>query len=196
MPAIIKIKSQTFVFPDQETADEVIEALKVKHPDLEYQIMDSEMEIEDVIAESVPSDPIMAYVLMRTDVPGYLSGKAMAQSNHAGTMMVFKAYNILSEPDAVGVHPIRDLMLEWEKEGGGFGTCIVLKVTGPEMRQAVSLAKLMGIHAGIVHDPSYPVFDGEKVQTIPLDTCAFVFGRKSDCSSIVGRFPLLRGKDE
>ncbi len=134
-------------------------------------------------------DPLFHYVLMRQDVPDYLSGKAMAQANHAGTKMVMDA---LSSGD----YDLVELVNQWGAEGGGFGTCIVLGVTAPEMRQAVTLGKLMGLHAGIVHDPSYPLRDGEKIQTIPLDTCGFLFGSKSDCAPIVGKFPLLRDKNE
>lgn len=134
-------------------------------------------------------DPLFHYVLMRQDVPDYLSGKAMAQANHAGTKMVMDALDS-------GDYDLVNLVNQWGAEGGGFGTCIVLGVTAPEMRQAVTLGKLMGLHAGIVHDPSYPLRDGEKIQTIPLDTCGFIFGSKSDCAPIVGKFPLLRDKNE
>ena len=135
------------------------------------------------------TNPCTAFVLMRTDVPNYLSGKSMAQAHHAGTAMVMRGYKHYN-PDLTA------LLDEWENQGDGFGTCIVLEVSAADMRQSVSLATLMGVHAGIVHDSSYPIFDGEKIQTIPIDTCAFVFGRKSDCFPIVGKFPLLRGKDE
>ncbi len=143
----------------------------------------------------VTVEPIYHYVLMRQDVPDYLSGKAQAQSNHAGTKMALDV--VLAALDGKP-HDAEYLALirEWAAEGGGFGTCIVLGVSAYEMRQAVSLAKLLGLHSGIVHDPSYPLRDGEKIQTIPLDTCAFIFGRKSDCYPVVGKFPLLKDKGE
>lgn len=131
------------------------------------------------------ADPCSIYVLMRKEcIPDYRDGKSSAQSNHAGTAMAIRGYK-QKNPELTA------LLDEWEAEGDGFGTCIVLEVSAAEMRQAVSLAQLMGIHAGIVHDPSYPMWDGEKTITIPLDTCAYVFGRKSVCSKVVGRFPLF-----
>ena len=147
--------------------------------------------IEEPISpdEEEVGDPIYHYVLMRQDVPDYLSGKAQAQANHAGTKMVMDGLNS-------GSADLIAMINEWGMQGGGFGTCIVLMVSAPEMRQTVSLAQLLGLHTGIVHDPSYPLRDGEKIQTLPLDTCAFLIGRKSQCFPIVGRFPLLRDKGE
>lgn len=137
---------------------------------------------DEVTAEA---DPLIAYVLMRTDVPDYFGPKAQAQSNHAGTKMVFDALSS-------GNNELVAELTEWEREAGGFGTCIVLHTSAAEMRQAVSLAQLLGIHAGIVHDPTFPVRDGDRYTTLPIDTCAYVFGRKSKCRSIVGGFDLLR----
>lgn len=133
------------------------------------------------------ADPVFAYVLMRTDVPDYYGPKAQAQSHHAGTKMVYEG---LRKNDAA----LTAMLDEWEKEAGGFGTCIVLHATAAEMRQAVSLAELLGVHAGIVHDPTFPVKDGDRYTTLPIDTCAFVFGRKSECRPVVGQFNLLRDK--
>jgi peptidyl-tRNA hydrolase len=123
------------------------------------------------------------YILMRKDVPDYQSGKAMAQANHGGTKMVMDGLDNLTHWADIRT---------WGSEGGGFGTCIVLQVNASEMRSAVAHATILGLHCGIVHDPSYPVFDGEKVQTIPLDTCAYVFGRHADCKPVVGKYSLLR----
>ncbi len=146
-------------------------------------------EASTVPEPEVTGDPLFHYVLMRQDVPDYLSGKAMAQANHAGTAMVLRGQrtgkiDLLTEID------------EWAAEADGFGTCIVLLVTSAEMRQAVSIASLMGVWAGIVHDPTYPLRDGDRFHTLPVDTCAFVFGRKSVCQPVVKGFPLLRGPGE
>lgn len=130
-------------------------------------------------------DPICKYVLMRRDVPQYLTGRACAQSNHGGTAFVLRA---LKRKDADLMAQIED----WADEGDGFGTTIVKSVTDSEMRQAVSLATLMGLYAEIIHDPEYFVKDGAKTHFIAVDTCAFVFGRVSACKPVVGRFPLLK----
>jgi len=75
-----------------------------------------------------------------------------------------------------------------------FGTVYTLAVTAAEMRQAVSLAQLHGLHAGITHDPTYPIRDGDRFTTAPVDTGAYVFGRKSACKPAVGTFDLLSDK--
>ena len=139
--------------------------------------------------EDTRDDPIIKYVLMRRDVPQYLVGRMGAQSNHAGTAFVIRAYR-KNNPELTA------LIDEWEKEGDGFGTTIVKTVSAAEMRQAVSLANLMGLHADIVHDPEYFIKDGENVHFIPVDTCAYVFGRRSACDPVVRRFPLLKEDHE
>ena len=79
-----------------------------------------------------------------------------------------------------------------------FGTVLTLAVTAAEMRQAVSLGQLLGLHAGITHDPTYPIFldDGGKtvVVTAAIDSCAYVFGRKSACAPVLNQFDLLSEK--
>lgn len=141
--------------------------------------------IDQVVEAEAPADPLIAYVLMRTDVPDYFGPKAQAQSNHAGTKMIFDALSS-------GNMELLAELTEWEQEAGGFGTCIVLHATAQQMRQAVSLAELLGVHAGIVHDPTFPVRDGDRYTTLPIDTCAYVFGRKSKCRPVVGALDLLR----
>lgn len=136
-----------------------------------------------------PDDPLFMYVLMRTDVPQPLVGRHAAQSNHAGTAFVIRAYR---KKDPALIEQID----EWEQEGDGFGTTIVKEVTAAEMKQAVSLATLMGVYADIVHDPEYFIKDGDSVHFIPVDTCAFVFGRRSVCDPMLRRYPLLKGPGE
>lgn len=136
---------------------------------------------QDIIADV---DPLFHYVLMRTDIPDYSDPKASAQVNHAGTKMVIEGYRKKDKH-------LTAMLDEWEAEGGGFGTCIVLGVDAPTMRQAVSMAELLDLHTGIVHDPSYPVRDGDKMASLPVDTCAYLFGKKSACFPIVGKMPLL-----
>jgi hypothetical protein len=50
--------------------------------------------------------------------------------------------------------------------------------------------------AGVVHDPTYPIVDGDVVHHIPLDTCAYVFvpNKEKDefASMMLKRFPLHR----
>jgi hypothetical protein len=76
-----------------------------------------------------------------------------------------------------------------------FGTVLTLAVNAAEMRNAVNLAQVFSLHAGITHDPTYPIFlkDGERtiVTTAPIDSCGYVFGRKSVIEPVLCQFDLL-----
>lgn len=125
----------------------------------------------------VNDDPMILYVLMRTDVPDYLPGKAMAQANHAGTQFVGKAIKLSDkDPDGFQQH-----FLEWYSEAQGFGTCIVLGCTHMQMISRTAIAHGLGLVTGTIHDPTYPIRDGHVIKTLPIDTCSYVFGRKSRC---------------
>lgn len=124
------------------------------------------------------------FVLMRTDLPDYLPGKSMAQANHAGTLM----YTDVLLKD----HPYRTQFLQWlEEGGGGFGTCIVKGVTHRQLRDHISLAHHLGLIAGPVVDPEYPIRDGDMVTYARVTTCGYVFGPRDRCDLAVGKLPLF-----
>ncbi len=128
------------------------------------------------------------YILMRNDLDSLNPGKAMAQASHASNAFVHSvepAYNV----DEV-------LFRTWEESTPqGFGTVLVLSVTEEQMETAVKVAESFGVDkfpCGIVHDPTYPILDGEVCHYIPLNTCGYIFGDKDDVllQSIVGNFEL------
>ena len=122
------------------------------------------------------------YVLMRNDLASMNSGKGMAQSHHCGSAFAKQMENS-DDP----------LYSQWETETPqGFGTVLVLAVNEAQMRTAVDVAGAMGFVAGVVHDPTYPLRDGDTTHFIPLDTCAYVFMDKNDpmLGAVVGNFPL------
>jgi hypothetical protein len=131
-----------------------------------------------VTEEQEAVDGLICYQLVRSDVPSYVVGKALAQANHCGTAMVIRA---LKRDDRTNL----DLLLEWAEEADGFGTCITLEVTLPVARQIVSLANLSGLYSEMINDPTYPIRDGDTIKTLPVDTCAFVFGRQSRAKAVV-----------
>jgi hypothetical protein len=186
--------------------------------------------------ENAIADPVIAYVLVRTDMPDFRWGRTCAQVHHCGTQMtedkiaktfpdLDKLYSewladpvlelaaakaILAEAEAEALAEAQklegdstfDVRVAKEiacdaarKARRTFGTVLTLAVSASEMRQAVSLAQLLGMHAGVTHDPTYPIFvkDGDRTQvvTAPVDSCAYVFGRKSSCAPVLGRFDLL-----
>ena len=130
------------------------------------------------------------YILMRNDMDSLNAGKAVAQGSHAANQMIYESYN---DPFAEQEwkFKIRDMVSAWSGEARGFGTCIVLSVNESEMRLAVQKAKALGHHAGITHDPTYPLRDGKTLHLIPVDTCAYIFGYKHELKDIVGQFSLM-----
>lgn len=137
------------------------------------------------MTDTTSDDPLVKYVLMRTDVPDYKSGKHMAQSNHAGTHFMAQA---MKHSD----FSFQSHVNAWLAEGNGFGTCITKAVTYRQMRRAMERAKIGGLFHGLVHDPEYPVQDGDRMQHLPIDTCAYIFGPRSRCWPIVEEFPLFK----
>ncbi len=129
------------------------------------------------------------YILMRTDLDSMNSGKGMAQASHASNAFV-KAVT----PDMTqAIIKVDHLFNKWQAETTqGFGTVLVLGVNELEMRTAVTMAARLGFVADVLHDPTYPVRDGEICHSLPLDTCAYVFGDKNDpiLSALLGNFNL------
>ena len=128
------------------------------------------------------------YILMRTDLDSMNPGKAMAQASHAGSTFVHNA-----EP---GYNVDEELFNAWQKETKqGFGTVLVLGVTEVQMRTAVEVAESFGVDkfpCDIIHDPTYPLQDGDTTHFIPVDTCGYIFGDKEDplLEAIIGKFEL------
>lgn len=109
------------------------------------------------------------YILMRTDMDSMNPGKGMAQAAHAANAFVADMQSQKTR-----------MFEEWQAQTSqGFGTTIVLSVD-QQMYSIVDCAQLFNLVAGIVHDPSYPLRDGDFVHSIPLDTCAYVFADKDD----------------
>tara|TARA_R100001510_G_C7649758_1_gene207225 strand:- start:689 stop:1084 length:396 start_codon:yes stop_codon:yes gene_type:complete len=111
---------------------------------------------------------VALYILMRNDMDSLSSGRKMAHASHASNAFVHEADrqpHSLSQIDA------------WKSATTqGFGTTIVLSVNEKEMRDIVMLAKVRGLIANVVTDPSYGIEDGQSAHFISIDTCAYVFG--------------------
>jgi peptidyl-tRNA hydrolase len=134
-----------------------------------------------------PKDPYL-YILMRSDLASLNPGKAVAQGAHAANQCAFEIGELTAES-----MDIINLFEQWQSSTPqGFGVTITLDVSGEQLPLVVDAAKRMGIAAGVTHDPSYPLQDGAVIHSIPLDTCGYVFGNKSDLSILLGRFDLLK----
>lgn len=128
---------------------------------------------------------VYLYVLMRTDLASMNAGKAVAQGAHAANACVAAARR---SPDPV----LRAMLGGWERQTTqDFGVTITLGVNEAQMRAAVMVAGALGLHAGICHDPTYPLIDGEVCHLIPLDTCGYILARKADSAPVVGNFTLM-----
>ncbi len=115
-------------------------------------------------------------------------GKAMAQASHASNAFVSNA-----EP---GYNVDEELFNAWQQSTPqGFGTVLVIEVNEDQMRTAVEVAESFGVDTfpcDIIHDPTYPLQDGDTTHFIPVDTCGYIFGDKDDTvlQSIVRNFEL------
>jgi peptidyl-tRNA hydrolase len=107
------------------------------------------------------------YVIVRNDLASMNPGKAAAQACHAANQFVNHYSN---DPETK----------MWQNQAAGFGTTIVLAADITTIRNLVEDAKICGIPAGIVLDPTYPVKDGNFTHFIPIDTAAYVFGTKEE----------------
>jgi peptidyl-tRNA hydrolase len=129
-------------------------------------------------------DDIYLYILMRQDLASMNAGKAVAQGAHAANQMVYELAR--DNEQHMG------WLNQWQAATGkGFGTTITLDVPGSELGTIVDFAHALDLHAGVTHDPTYPLMDGPTLHLIPLDTCAYVFGPKDLCQVAVRDFKLM-----
>lgn len=162
------------------------------------------------MTEQTTPFPVL-YILMRNDLPSMNSGKAMAQASHCSNYFVkFMKDHRNANNESPAYWP--ELFKVWENTTPqGFGTVLVLAVNEVQMREAVRVAEMFGVPAGIVNDPTYPyqttaelgrlvpeekhtlppMFNGDKATLFRSeDTCAFIFGEKDIVGKIVQNFPL------
>lgn len=142
------------------------------------------------------------YILIRNDLNSLTPGKAMAQSSHAANAFVHHFHGYAQKYNSTTVHEsIQTATMngfnEWENSTHqGFGTVLVLEARMADINPIVSIFKSLNYVAGVVHDPTYPIVDGEVVHHIQLDTCAYVFvpnKEKDDFASmLLKRFSLHR----
>lgn len=127
-------------------------------------------------------DPVIQYIIIRNDMDSMTPGRACAQAAHAANHCV---KTLESRDD------MRDLR-EWETQTpSGFGTTIVLQANWHMMnliRDALSMNETFPYD--IVEDPEYHVQDGEVTHLLPVATCMWIFGRKSQIESYVSHLDL------
>ena len=125
------------------------------------------------MAEATQVPDYYYFVLMRTDLASMNPGKAVAQGTHAASDFEMKMRDLDDGP-------ITAALDKWRASTGTFGTTITLGVNEREMREIVANLQTAGYYANIIHDPTYPLVDGEVCHLIPLDTCGWAFLDKDD----------------
>jgi hypothetical protein len=140
------------------------------------------------------------YILMRNDTASMNAGKAMAQASHASNAFVAHFQSYAQDYNSKPVHgEIQTSTVtgfaDWENSTSqSFGTVLVLAAKMSDIKATVDIFKGLDYVAGVVHDPTYPIVDGEVVHYIPLDTCAYIFvpNKEKDefASMMLKKFPL------
>jgi peptidyl-tRNA hydrolase len=142
------------------------------------------------------------YIIMRTDLDSMNQGKSIAQGSHATSAFHRQMLNLKKAclgggtGDVATSRAMLDAYSRWETQTKqGFGTVLVLD--GGDVEDIIDLVDdsvQLGYAAAVVHDPTYPIVDGNVVHRIPLDTCAYVFvpNRITDetARNLLGSYPL------
>lgn len=158
---------------------------------------------------TAPAEEPYLYILMRTDLPSMGLGKSVAQGAHAANQ--FTEEHVI-QPLMKGKE-VDALVTAWRTATpDGFGTTISLGVTGDQMRAVIDVAHKLGLAAETTVDPTFPyLVDKEIFPLIGADvhtekpvflrdqvvcfrreeSCAYVFGLKSELSILLGQFNLL-----
>lgn len=127
----------------------------------------------------IKNDPVIQYIIVRNDMDSMTPGRACAQAAHAANACVKCVNN-------------NTRFVEWENQTNkGFGTTIVLQsdIHGINLiRNAISLDE--NLRYDIVEDPEYHVQDGEVTHLLPVATCMWIFGRKSQIEPYVSHLEL------
>jgi hypothetical protein len=140
------------------------------------------------------------YILMRNDLSSLNAGKAMAQASHASNAFVGHFHSYAQNYSSKPVHTEIETstmagFADWENSTTqSFGTVLVLAAKMSDIKATVDIFNGLNYVTGVVHDPTYPIVDGEVVHHIPLDTCAYVFvpSKETDfiASALLKRFSL------
>jgi Peptidyl-tRNA hydrolase PTH2 len=129
----------------------------------------------------------MLYILIRKDMNSLNhAGKMVAQGAHAANHAADMLNNAKFGVDN------RTAWMTWEKSTEqAFGSTIVLgkifndPLTIQDIQDTVQVAIRLGYAGAIVHDPTYPLQDGQTLHSLPIDTCGWIFGSKADLAPVL-----------
>jgi hypothetical protein len=173
---------------DQDAVQAIVPENKV-FDDTPFPVIDKD---KPVVITPDPNNPVFLYVLVRNDMASFTgtaekpkTGLPCAQSGHAANQMVYQVRQ-------KNVESLNTMLAEWEAETGmGFGTEIVIATHYADVKQTVEMAALLGHHAAMMLDPTFPLHDGKTTHYLPIESCGYIFGRRNDLSRIMRRFDLM-----
>lgn len=171
----------------------------------------------DQTSAQTPTETLLAYLVMRTDLPSLGLGKSRAQAMHAGNAMT---YALMVQPLLEGGKP-GERVTRWHAEAQGFGTTLAVgsrgQVPAGLLERIVDAAGRLDLDAGLVVDDTYPYVVDEEVFRL-LDpaihteraqrlrdgwrcfrrevTGAWLFGVKEDLEPLLARFDLTPHHEE
>ena len=159
----------------------------------------------DIIAVPSSLSPLFEnprlYLLVRNDLESMNPGKAVAQGGHAATGFMWALLGATYDDQKIRRPDVQDAFNEWVHQADlarghmieeqGFGTSITLQAKPDQMREAVRYARLIGMPAAVIHDPTYPLRDGSTTHFIPLDTTAYVFAGKIAGEMLLSHLGLM-----
>jgi peptidyl-tRNA hydrolase len=127
-------------------------------------------------------DLVIQYIIVRNDMNSMTPGRCAAQAAHAANQSV----------KSLKEHGGNMIVDEWEKETEkGFGTTIVLQADYDQLKVLEKALMFDALDFGIVTDPEYHIEDGFTVHLFPVETCLWIFGRKSKIETYVEHLELL-----
>ena len=144
------------------------------------------------------------YIIMRNDLASMNPGKAAAQASHASNAFVGRYHGYCQELSPISIGDMTKLQTstikgfgEWERSTNQhFGTVLVLEGKIGNITNTIDIFKSLDYIADVIHDPTYPIVDGEIVHHIPLNTCGYVFvpDKETDvyASALLGQYPLCK----
>jgi len=104
-------------------------------------------------------------------------GKGMAQAAHAANAFIYDVDEKMRKAETTIWSEQATFVREWQRTTRqGFGTTITLDVGSDKtLNEHIEEAQELSLFSGVVHDPTYPVRDGNVTHLIPVDTCGYIF---------------------
>lgn len=136
------------------------------------------MKYQDLLADWA------AHVVVRGDLDSMNPGKVAAQVHHAATQMY---HHVLMTPTDQPHHDISLVpFYKWCHSADGFGTTLVYQISRKHKNHHQTLVDLhyqitdLGLMAGKVIDPSYPIRDGKVTHLVnDVLTCVWFFAPRT-----------------